>query len=95
MSWVSSVDMAARLRTGDDCEIGVRVHAGYGLSFFSKASRSTLGPTQPSALWSPSVVFPAGNAAGREAENTPPSSDEVKISGTITVLPNTSSCPGA
>jgi hypothetical protein len=57
---------------------------------FSVISRLALGPTQPSIQWVPGALFPGVKWQGHEADHVPPSSAEVKNSGTIPPLPHTS-----
>jgi hypothetical protein len=50
-----------------DCLLNFRIF------LFTTASRMALGPTQPPIQWVPGAL-----SLGREAENSPPSSAEVK-----------------
>jgi len=45
---------------------------------FATASRPTLGPTQPPIQWVPGFLTPGLKRSGREADNLPPCSAEVK-----------------
>jgi hypothetical protein len=45
---------------------------------FSTVSRTALGPTQPPIQWVPRDVSLGVKPPGREADNSPPSSTEVK-----------------
>jgi hypothetical protein len=53
---------------------------------FSIASILALGPNQPPIQWVPGGDFHGGKAAGCEADNSPPSSAEVKNGGAIPPL---------
>jgi hypothetical protein len=45
----------------------------------TSVSRPALGPTQPPVQWVPRVLSPGGKARpGRDADHSPPSSDEVE-----------------
>jgi hypothetical protein len=55
---------------------------------FSTASRPALGPTQPPVQWVPGAFSPGVQRQGREADHSPPSSDEVKNGGAISQLPH-------
>jgi hypothetical protein len=50
------------------------------------SSKPTLGPTQCPVQWVPGALSPGVNWPWREADHSPPSSDEVKNSGTILPL---------
>jgi hypothetical protein len=68
---------------------GVRFPAGANI--FSTASRTTLGPIQPPikfVLWALSPVI---KQPGREADDSPPTSVEVKSGGAVAPLPHKSS----
>jgi hypothetical protein len=54
---------------------------------FSTASRPALGPTQPPSPLVPAALSRGINRQGREADHTPPSSGEIKNSGTIPPSP--------
>jgi hypothetical protein len=62
---------------------------------FSTPPRLALGPNQPPARWLPGAVSPELKLTGREADNSPPSSAEVKNDGTTPPLLHTSSWHGA
>jgi hypothetical protein len=65
--------------------------SGRGKDFlFSMASRSALAP-QPALEWVCATLFPVGKAAGREADNSPPSGAEVMNGGAIPPLSRASS----
>jgi hypothetical protein len=68
---------------------------GRGKRFVSTAFRPTLGPTQYPIQWVQGPLTSGGKAAGREADNSPPSSAEVNNCGAIPPLPNMSSRRGA
>jgi hypothetical protein len=72
-----------------------RLRAG-GLGFNSRqtnsaVSRPAVGPTQPPIQWVPVAPSPWVKLQRREADNSPPSSAEVKNGGSIPPLPHTSS----
>jgi hypothetical protein len=53
-------------------------------------SRPALGPTQPSIQWLPGAISLGGGGVmrlGREAHQSPPSSDEVKYAWSCTSTP--------
>jgi hypothetical protein len=52
-----------------------------GISLFVSTSRPALGPTEPSIQWVSGVKRPA-----READHSPPSSDEIKIAWSYTSI---------
>jgi hypothetical protein len=45
---------------------------------FSTSSRPALGPTQPPIQWVPGALSSGANLQGREADQSPPASAEVK-----------------
>jgi hypothetical protein len=49
-----------------------------GIFLFTTASKTALGPTQPPIHWLPGALFLGVKRPGREADHSPPSSDEVK-----------------
>jgi hypothetical protein len=51
---------------------------GLGIFLFTTASRTALGPTQPPIQWVRGVLSLGVKRPGREADNSPPSSVEVK-----------------
>jgi len=61
----------------------------------STASRPALGPTQPPTQWVAGALSPEVKWPGREADNSPPSSAEVKNAWRYTSTPNTFSWLGA
>jgi hypothetical protein len=65
----------------------VRFPAGARDFFYSTASKSALGPTQPPVKWVPGAFFVRGKAARREADHSPACSAEVSIGGAIPPLP--------
>jgi hypothetical protein len=75
----------------------VSIATGYWLDgrgkifLFSTASRAALRPTQPPIQWVPGVLALKVKRPGREADNSLPSSAEVKNGGAIPPLPHTSS----
>jgi hypothetical protein len=57
---------------------------GRGRKFVSiPVSRPALGPTQSSTQWVKGAVFPGVKRPGREADNWPPTSAEVKNGGAV------------
>jgi hypothetical protein len=63
---------------------------GKNILFFT-ASRPTLGPTQPPIQWISGAISPDAKRPGREADQSHPSSAEVKNGGAIPPLPHMSS----
>jgi hypothetical protein len=57
---------------------GFESQQGLGISLFTTASRTALGPTQPPLQWVPWGLSPGVKRPGREADHSPPSSAEVK-----------------
>jgi hypothetical protein len=51
---------------------------GLGIFLFTTASRTALGPTQPPIQWVLGALSLGVKRPGREADNSPPSSAEVK-----------------
>jgi hypothetical protein len=62
----------------DDRGSRVRFPAGLEIFFFTIASRTALGPTQPLIQWVPGSLSLAVKRPRREADHSPPSSAEVK-----------------
>jgi hypothetical protein len=60
---------------------------GWEFFFFTTASRQALGPTQPPIQWVPGVISLAIKLPGREADQSPPSSAEVKNAWSYTSTP--------
>jgi hypothetical protein len=56
--------------------------------FLSTASRPALGVTQPPIQWVPGALPPGVKRQRREADQSPPSSAEVKNGGAIPPLPH-------
>jgi hypothetical protein len=50
-----------------------------------------MGPTQPPIEWVPGVLSPDVKRQGREADYSPPSSAEIKNSGTVPPISHISS----
>jgi hypothetical protein len=81
----------------------VGIAMGYGLEgrgsnlgkgkifLFSTTSRPNLGPTQRLIPWVSGAISPEVKGPGREADNSPPSSAEVRNVGAIPPLPHTPS----
>jgi hypothetical protein len=71
---------------GDDCHLRGRKWCCFAWSYYpltfldeeTTASRTALGPTQPSIQWLPGALSLRVKRPGREANNSPPSSTEVK-----------------
>jgi hypothetical protein len=59
-----------------------------GLGIFFTASRTALGPTQPPIQWLPVALFLGVKWPGREADRSPPSSDEVSSAWSYTSTPH-------
>jgi hypothetical protein len=82
-------------------ECSVSMATGYGLDgqvsipssgrdfFFSTASRPALGPIQTPSQSVSGAFSPGMKRPGREVDNSPPSSIEVKKDGAIRPLPRT------
>jgi hypothetical protein len=69
---------------------------GLGIFLFTTASRTALGPTQPPIQWVRGALFLGIKRPGREADNSPPSSAEVKECVQLYLhSPNTPSWRGA
>jgi len=51
---------------------------GLGIFFFTNASRTALGPTQPPIQWVPGALTLGIKRPGRDADYSPPSGAEVK-----------------
>jgi hypothetical protein len=75
----------------DDGGVGVRVPVRSRIFFFSKSSRPALGSTQPPIQCVPRAVSSGVKRPGREADHSPPTSAEVKESGSIHPLLHTPS----
>jgi hypothetical protein len=81
-------DSAVGIATGyglDDQGVGVRVPVG--LRIFSTSSRPAMRPTQPPIQWIPAALSPGVKRQGREADDSPPTSDEVKKMWIHTSIP--------
>jgi hypothetical protein len=83
--WNNIVDTATGYGL-DNRGVGVRVPVGARI--FSKSSRLALGSTQPPIQWVPGTLSPGVKRQGREADQSPPTSAEVKK---IYPLPHTPS----
>jgi hypothetical protein len=57
---------------------GFSSRRGLGIFLFTTASRTALGSTQPPIQWVPGALSLGVKRSGREADNSPPSSAEVK-----------------
>jgi hypothetical protein len=79
----SSVVVATGYRLDDRCSIPNRGK----IFLLSVASRPALGFTQPPIQLVLGAISPMVNRLGREADQSPPSSAEVKKGGTIPPLP--------
>jgi hypothetical protein len=60
---------------------------GLGIFLSNTASKTALGPTQPPIQWVPAALSLGLKRPGREADHSPPSSSEVKNTGSYTPLP--------
>jgi hypothetical protein len=78
----------------DDRGSRVRFPVGAGNFSLHHCIQNGSGPTQP-IQWVPGALYLGVKRPGREADHSPPSSAEFKMSGAITPLPNTSSWCGA
>jgi len=58
--------------------LGFDSRRGLGIFLFTTASRTTLGPTEPLTQWVLGTLSIGVKWPGREADNSPPSSAEVK-----------------
>jgi hypothetical protein len=52
---------------------------GLGIFLFTTASRTALGPTQPSIQWVPGTLSLGVKQPGSEVDHSPPSSAKVKV----------------
>jgi hypothetical protein len=85
-----SQDSAVGIATGyglDDQGVRVRVPRGGKNFHFSLSSRPALGPTQPPIQWVPGPLSPGVKWPGREANNSAPTSAEVKKTWVYTSTP--------
>jgi hypothetical protein len=62
----------------DDRGSRVRFPAGLGISLFTTASRTALGPNQPPIQWAPGALSLRVKRPEREVDHSPPSSAGVK-----------------
>jgi hypothetical protein len=72
----SSVGIA--LSYGLDGVQGFDSRRELGISLFTTASKTALGPTQPPIQWVPGALSLGVKRPGREVDHSPPSSAEVK-----------------
>jgi hypothetical protein len=70
---------------------GFESRQGLGIFLFTTASRPALGLTQPPIQWVPGALSLGVKRPGHEADDSFPSSAEVKMRGAIRPLPNTPS----
>jgi hypothetical protein len=75
--------------------LGLYSRQGPEIFLFSTASRPALGATQPPIQSVPGGSFPEVKRPGREADQTPPFTAEVKNGAAIPPLPHTSLWRGA
>jgi hypothetical protein len=68
-------------------DLGFDSWRGLGIILFTTASRTALGPTQPSIQWVRGTVSLGVKRPGREADHSPPSSAEVKKARSYTSTP--------
>jgi hypothetical protein len=61
-----------------DSSVGIALGYGLGISLFTTASRTALGPTQPPIQWVPGALSLGVKRPGREADHSLPSSAEIK-----------------
>jgi hypothetical protein len=85
----SSVGVATRLHVGRP---GFDSLQGKEIFLYSTVSRSVLGPTQLPIRCVLGAISPGVKRPGREVDQSPPSSTEVKNDGAIPPLSHTSSC---
>jgi hypothetical protein len=69
-------------------ESGFDFCQGQEILLLSIASTLAMGPTQPPIQWLPGAVSPGVNRQGREADNSRPSSVEVKNGRAVPPLPH-------
>jgi hypothetical protein len=67
--------------------LGFESRQGLGSFLFTTASRTALGPTQPTNQWLPGALSLAVKRPGREAHHSPPSSTDVKNAWSYTSTP--------
>jgi hypothetical protein len=75
-----SRDSVVGIATGywvDDRGVGVRVTVGQDF-FFSTSCRPALGSTEPPIQWVPGALSPGVKWPGHEADNSPPTTAEIK-----------------
>jgi hypothetical protein len=60
---------------------------GLGIFLFITASRTALGPTQPSIQWAPEVLSLRVQRPVRETDHSPPFNAEVKNAWSYTSIP--------
>jgi hypothetical protein len=63
------------------------MHMFFRIFLFTTASRTTLGPTQPSIQWVSGALSLGVKRPGREADHLPPSSVEVENACSYTSIP--------
>jgi hypothetical protein len=76
--FVSSVGIALGYGLDDRCVLGFDSRRGLGIFHFSTASRTALGPAQPSIQWVVETLSLGVKRPGREADPSPPSSAKDK-----------------
>jgi hypothetical protein len=67
--------------------LGLDSRRGQGIFLFTTASRTALELSQPRIQWVPGDLSLGVKRPGREADHSPPSNAEIKMSGTIPPLP--------
>jgi hypothetical protein len=70
----------------DDHRVRVRVPVGSRIFLFT-SSTLALGPTQPPLHWVPGALSPGVKQPGREVDNSPPTSAEIKKMWIYTCTP--------
>jgi hypothetical protein len=86
----SAVGIATSYGLGDR-GIGVRVPIGARIFLLSTSFRPVLGPTHPPMQWVPGALSSVVKRPGRETDDSPPASAEVKTRGSMHPLPYTPS----
>jgi hypothetical protein len=77
-TWYEASDSILGIATGWTTK-GLMLSSGRVKNFlFSMSSWLALGSTQPPIQWAPGALSPGIKRPGREADHSPPASDEVK-----------------
>jgi hypothetical protein len=78
IKWFKITGQAMPVNWKYDRVLGFDPRRGLGISLFTTASRTVLGPTQPPIQWVPVALFLGVKRSERVADHSPPSSAEVK-----------------